>query len=144
MAIVSFSFTKIVAEKKGPTTGKVNISNNVSIKDIEEATLSTGKAKQKILKFVFNFSSVYDPSVGKIEFIGDVLVVEPEKKIKEVLDKWKKEKKVQKDVLTPILNTVLARCNIEAIVISRDIGLPPPLPLPKVDAKATEKGDYIG
>jgi len=44
----------------------------------------------------------------------------------------RKNKQVPKDIMGDILNTILMRCNVEALVLSRDVNLPPPIPMPKV------------
>ena len=142
MTIVGFDFTKIDAEKKGPVKGKISINNNVTIKSVEEHNLNLGKEKQNALKFVFEFASKYDPNIGIIKLVGNVIYMAEQKKIKEVLDGWKKDKKLPKDISTSILNTVLTKCNIQSLILSRDINLPPPIPLPKVRAEQ-DKG-YIG
>ena len=46
MPIVGFNFTKIDVERKGGNiSGKVNISNNISIKNVEIKDLALGKTK---------------------------------------------------------------------------------------------------
>jgi len=66
--------------------------------------------------------------------------MESSTKTKEVLDEWKKAKRVPKDVMTSILNTVLTRCNIEALILSQAVNLPPPIPLPSVQQQPAEEG----
>jgi len=34
--------------------------------------------------------------------------------------------------MSEILNIILTRCNIQALILARDINLPSPIPLPKV------------
>lgn len=136
--IVGFNFTKMSAERKEGVKGKININNNVSIKNVEERDLALGKEKQNALNFTFEFTSKYEPKLGEIMLGGEVIFMADPKKAKEILDGWKKDKKVPKDVMTSILNTVLAKCNIQALIISRDINLPPPIPLPKVEAGVGE------
>ena len=85
MTVISFNFTKITAERSKGTKGKLNISNNISIKDIKEAE------KQ-----------------------------------------WKKDKKIPKEIVEEMMSHILSKCNIEALLMSREINLPPPIPLPKV------------
>ena len=46
-----------------------------------------------------------------------------------------KDKKIPKEVMTPVLNNILAKSNVEALVLSRELNLPPPIPLPKVEVK---------
>ena len=132
MAIVGFNFVKLEAEKKEMAKGKINISNNVSITNVDEKKISLANDKQKVLSFTFEFTSKYEPDAGHIKFVGDVLVMEEAKKAKELLDGWKKDKKLPKEIMTGILNTVLNKCNIQALILSDQINLPPPIPLPKV------------
>lgn len=141
--IVGFGFTKLSAEKIEKSQGKIDINNNVSVKDVVEDNLSLGKDKQSIVKLIFEFTSNYEPSVGKILFEGEVLYLEEPKKIKEILNSWKKDKKLQKEVMAGILNTILTKCNIQALILSQEVNLPPPIPMPRVQVQAQEK-DYIG
>ncbi|MFH1440236.1 MAG: hypothetical protein ABIG89_06710 [Candidatus Woesearchaeota archaeon] len=132
MTVVGFNFTKINVERKEFSKGKVNISNNVTVQDIEESSFSVGQEEQKSLKLTFQFTSTYEPNVGLIELIGDLIFIEEKERIMEIYDNWKEKKKVDKDVMTEILNVVLNRCNIQALILARDINLPSPIPLPKV------------
>jgi len=141
--IVGFNFNKVNVERKEAAKGKISISNNVAIKDIEQKELPFGKEKQNALKFTFEFTSKYEPEIGAIVLGGDVLFVDDAKKIKEILDSWKKDKKISKEVMTSVLNNVLTRCNIQALILSQEVNLPPPVPLPKVKVETGEK-EYIG
>ena len=132
MTIVGFDFTKIDAEKKSPIKGKININNNVAIKNVEEQNLHLGNEKQNAIKFQFEFTSKYDPGIGAITLGGDIIFMGDPKKVKEILDGWKKDKKLPKDISANILNNVLTRCNVQALILSRDLNLPSPIPLPKV------------
>ena len=139
MTIVGFNFTKIEAEKKEMIKGKININNNVHINNVEEKDLSLGNQKQKVLTFNFEFTAKYDPNIGSIKFTGDVLFMDDVKQIKEILDGWKKGKKLPKEIMPSILNTVLNKCNIQALILSELINLPPPIPLPKLQAAQPEE-----
>ncbi len=132
MAIVGLNFTKIQAEKLESTKGKVNISNNVVVKDVEKSNLSLGNQTQDGLKFTFVYTSKYEPNFGNIELNGNLIFLEEPGKIEETLTKWSKEKKLPNDVMRETLNAILGRCNIQALIISKEINLPPPVPLPKV------------
>ena len=140
MTIVGFNFTKIEGEKKDMIKGKININNNVHINKVEEKDLALGNQKQKVLSFNFEFTAKYDPNIGSIKLTGNVLYMEDSKKVKDILDGWKKDKKLPKEVMPNILNTVLNKCNIQALILIEQINLPPPIPLPKLQpAQATEK-----
>lgn len=129
MAIVSFNINKMVTERKNSVRGKISIKNNVSIKNIEKADLSFGKEKQEGLRYNFEFSCVYEPNIGHITIEGDLLDIQEKKRVDDILTKWKKEKKIEPGSMQNILNTVFGRCNLQALIISRDINLPPPIPI---------------
>ena len=65
-------------------------------------------------------------------FIVNSIPLLKKNKVKEVLDGWKKDKKLPKEIMTTILNSVLTKCNIQALILSEQINLPPPIPLPKL------------
>ena len=143
--IVGFGFTKLSAEKKENAKGKIDINNNVSIKDVLEENFALGKDKQQnIIKFLFEFTSKYEPNVGNILFEGELLYMEEPKKAKEILADWKKNKKLPKDLMAGLLNTILTKCNIQALILSQQVNLPPPIPLPKVQINAPADKNYIG
>ena len=141
--IVGFGFTKLSAEKKEAAKGKIDINNNVSITDIKEDSFSFGKDSQNVLKFVFEFTSKYEPSVGNILFEGELLYMEEPKKTKEILTSWKKDKKIPKEIMAGLLNSILTKCNVQALILSQEINLPPPIPMPKVQIAQPDK-NYIG
>src|SRR3989304_5177098 len=113
MAIVGMNFIKISAEKKGPAKGKVSISNNIGIKKVEKADFSLGSSKQEGIRFEYEYVSKYTPDMGNISIIGDILVIEQSETVKQVLDSWKKDKKVPKDLMRLILNNILAKINFQ-------------------------------
>ena len=131
MTVIGFSFTKMLIEKKNPVKGKVSINNNVGIKGLEETKLNINTNK-KALKLDFEFTSSYDPNIAKIVMTGEVIYLIDKEKADEVIKNWKKNKKIEKEMMTSILNNVLAKCNVQALILSKDMNLPPPIPLPKV------------
>ena len=141
--IIGFGFTKLSAEKNAQAKGNIDINNNVSIKDVQEDNFSMGKEKQNVLKFTFDFTSKYEPNVGSVVLEGELLYVEEPKKAKEILNGWKKDKKLDKELMATLLNTLLVKCNVQALILSQQINLPPPIPLPKVQMAAQES-KYTG
>ena len=132
MTIVGFNFTGINVEKKEMVNEKVSISNNVSIIDVEKTNLAFGSSKHNAIKFSFKFDTTYSPDIGSIKLSGDVIYLSDEKKVKELLDQWKKEKKVDQAITESVLNAILSKSNIEALILSKEVNLPPPMPMPKV------------
>ena len=47
MAVIGFNFTKILVERKTPLKGKVDISNNVSVKNVEYTDLLLGDSLER-------------------------------------------------------------------------------------------------
>ena len=142
--IVGFGFTKLSAERKEAAKGKIDINNNVTIKNIEPADLSLGKNDQNVIRFIFEFTSKYEPSIGTILFEGELLYMEDSKKIKEILDSWKKDKAIPKEIMAGLLNTILTKCNVQALILSQEVNLPPPIPMPKVQMTQAPDKNYIG
>lgn len=146
MAIVGFNFTKINVERLSVLTGKIDIKNNVGIKDIKKKSISLGSAKQDGLGIIFHYTSVYEvnkKNVANVNLEGEIIVMEEAAKVKEALESWKKNKKVEEKLMLNILNTALTKCNIQALMLTRELNLPPPIPLPRVQSQA-EASKYIG
>jgi len=133
MAVIGFNFTKIAAQKLSNKTGKVQVNNNIAIKSIDESSFS-GDEKRKAIRVTFRYDGVYEPKIAHLQFEGDVILM-LEKKVAEELIKGWKEKKAPVKPLSSAMNHVLERCNIEGVILARDMNLPSPIPLPKVNAK---------
>ena len=145
MGILGFNFLKMNAERLSAPVGKIQISNNASIKDITEAEFNFGpKSKQSGIRFTFQFTSQYSPNIATIELAGELLYSADAKKCKEILSAWKKKEKLSQDVLTEVLNLIMMRCNVEALLLSKELNLPPPIQLPRITESQHETKDYIG
>ncbi|MBT3720920.1 hypothetical protein HN789_07540 [archaeon] len=135
MALVGFHFKKITAEKKKPATGKISVNNNVVISKLQEAKLNMGVSKQAGIEFSFEFTVKYTPDIGSITLEGAVVYMGPEDKVKEILDKWQKEKKLTPDVVEQVYNHILHKCNVQSLILGRDMQLPAHIQLPRVSGK---------
>ena len=69
--------------------------------------------------------------------------MEESKVHKEILDQWKKSKKISQDMLEDVFNVIVSKCTIKALSISQDINIPPLIPLPKVQ-QPKQPQEYIG
>lgn len=135
MPVVGLSFGKIVVEKHKPVKGQIKVNNNVALKDVEKTDLQIGPNKQGAVKFHFEFTANYEPGIGDMTMNGFLTFVEKPEKVKEILDEWEKDKKLPKGIMSSVLNTILSRCNVEALIFAREVNLPPPISLPKVQVK---------
>lgn len=135
MAVLGLSFTKLSVERKKSLRGQVSVTSNTSITNIEKSKMNLDSKDQDAVKFAFEFVTQYTPDVANINVCGEVLWLDTKKKCKEILDAWKNKTKVEQKIMVPILNTILARSNIAALILSREMGLPVPLQLPRVEPK---------
>ena len=137
MPILGINFTKIEAERKDIPKGNVNISSNVSIKGIEKNGFKlSGKES---IKIEFSFNADYNPNIGSIIVEGNTIFVDEPKKLEGILNQWKKDKKLPKDILAHVMNNLLEKCNVEALILGREVGLPPNLNMPTVKVGKKEK-----
>lgn len=135
MAIVSMNFTKLLAERKTDAREKVNISNNVAVTNVEEAELPLAGQSQKTVKISFAFTTSYEPNLGTIQLEGNLLYIGDAKEMKEIAKNWEKDKRLSAEMMKQVISAVLNKCNIQALVMSKDVNLPPPVPLPKVNIR---------
>lgn len=144
MAVVGFSFSKISGVKSSTFSGgEVRIAHNVTITNVSKSTMDLGASKQELLKFNFDFKVQYEPKVAELSFEGEILFMDALEVIIKVEKEWKKSKHVQpQELLNNILFNILSKCNIEALLLSRELNLPPPFPIvpnlqPPADSKKT-------
>ena len=133
MPIVGFNFDKISVERKGKITGKLNIKQSTGIKTVEQEKLLLG-TPEEVLKFGFEYKIDYE-KVGEINLLGHVLFLEEPKKIKAILDQWKKDKNIERTIMEQVVNTILYKCTIKSLNLAQEINLPPPIKLPMVEPK---------
>ncbi|MBS3053721.1 MAG: hypothetical protein J4469_04430 [Candidatus Aenigmarchaeota archaeon] len=141
MPAIGFNINAIDA-KVDPTTerrGNVNVNSSPSITSIEKRNVDFPVAKD-VVAINFKFETKYEPKVGWITMEGEVLYTSDNPK--EMIAKWKKEKKMEDDVAIEVLNTIFRRCLAKAIEIAAELRLPPPVSFPIVKLKDQE--EYIG
>ncbi|OIO65086.1 hypothetical protein COY28_06580 [Candidatus Woesearchaeota archaeon CG_4_10_14_0_2_um_filter_57_5] len=132
MPIVRFAFTKMDAQRNALPDGPVTINSKIAFKKVENADLLLGKSQQDGLRLTFEFVSSYGPDVGKIALTGEILYIDEQEKIASMTAAWKKDKKLDDNTNRLLLAPVLDKCNIQALFLSKDLELPPPVQLPRL------------
>ncbi len=84
----------------------------------------------------FQYTASYGP-VGMIKIDGS-LVFEHED-VKKIVDEWMESRKMPNPIASQIHTAVMHSCVPEAVGIAKDLGLPPPIPLPQVQLGADPK-----
>jgi hypothetical protein len=133
MTTVGLNFTKITAERTSSAEHNIKVENNVGVTNVAESSIVD--PKKSLVKFQFTFVCKYEPNIGTIEIVGELIEILDKEFATKVIESWTKNKSLHKDVTARVLNTILGKANIEAIVISRDLGLPSPIALPKVEIR---------
>lgn len=144
MAVIGFNLKKILVERKGLVRGEVKVGTKMNIVNVkkEETKIITGKNVLALdFEFIIKYMGVEDSigNVANINFEGTVLYLIDPKETKKILEDWKK-KELPEELKLKVLNTILAKCNIKALVLEEDLGLPPHIPLPKFKGKTISKG----
>lgn len=134
MAVVGFNFTKMIGEKNGEPTKKLSIDRSVNMQSVEETQLNVGTQKQQAIIVSFVYAVTYT-GIGKLELHGNLLYIAPEQMLSEAVAHWKKNSTLPVDVMNPVLHSVFTRCNVQALIMSRDLALPPPFALPSPRVK---------
>ena len=135
MSIIGLNIKKMLVEKNEAAKGKISVNNNIKITEVKDVEFSLGKSDQAALGFGFEFTCKYEPKVGEILIAGDVVVLDDKKNTEKILKDWKKNKKVDRDARNKVIINILNKCNIQALILSRDVNLPPPIPMPKLSKK---------
>ena len=134
MTVLNVTLTKIHAERSKLGAESVKVNTNVGITSVEKAEISIGAAKQQVARFDFDFKVDYEPKVGEISIQGNVLYLGTKEKIESLVADWKKNKKNTQDAAVQVINRILNKCQIESLILSKELGIPSPVHLQKVHA----------
>ncbi|MBN2043296.1 MAG: hypothetical protein JW754_05845 [Candidatus Aenigmarchaeota archaeon] len=132
MAIIGLSFKAIEGKKSEENVrSEIKVNSVPRINSLKEIMVPT--LQKKVISMDFEFVTSYDPKVGEIKIGGELLYLTD--KMKELMDKWEKEKKLPEKSSLEVLNYLFRRCLLKVSNIAEDLQLPPPIPLPKIKAK---------
>ncbi len=126
MPIINISFSEIKAEKKQSPSGKITISHNFSIVNLDYV-----EKNGKLVKVEFETKFEYKPNVGNIFLKGNLIYLMEEGE-EDIVKKWKSKKMLDKENAAKIINPLISRCLIEALILCKEVGLPSPIKLPRI------------
>lgn len=143
MVVIGFNLKKLLVERKRIVKGELKVNTKMNLLDIkkEDVKLTAGKDVLNFdFEFIINYISVANHvgNVADIIFDGNVLYLADPKDTKKILEDWKK-KEIEEEVKIKVLNTILTKCNLKALILEDEFGLPPHLPLPKFGPKIKSK-----
>ena len=130
MRVIGFNLTKISIERKEKAPEKLQINQNINIKDVakEKIPISNSEA----LKIEFNFFIVYSENFAKLDFEGNIILMPEKEEFKNFLKSWK-DKKIPDQDRAPLFNFIMNKCNIKALDLEDELGLPLHIPMPRVN-----------
>jgi len=125
MNIKEFELKSIDAErysKKGEKKKNIKINHNSSVTKIDKIDPKTNQIE---FRFTANYSGIGVIKIeGSLKFIGEY---------PDLADNWRKKNKMPNEVAKKIHTTIINNCIPQSVTIARDLNLPPPIPLPKVN-----------
>lgn len=124
MIRVNVSIANISAERfwdnKKPAPN-IQISTNINIVNIE-------KKPDDSLDVPFVLTISYNPSIAQLSLKGSAFVQGEKSEIEKIVKDYEQKKPPAQIILQSISNVVFT----ESILVSRIIGVPPPIPLPVI------------
>ncbi len=144
MTIIGFYFDKLMVEKTSQPKGQIKIKNDIKLKDVEKEEIPLLKeGKSEAIKVAFEFATEYEPKLGSLTLNGHLTYLTGQKEAKEMVNGWKKDKKLPPEATIKILNFIFAKATIMALNLTQEVGLPPQIQLPSLKPK-TDISGYIG
>ncbi|MFA5953691.1 MAG: hypothetical protein WC812_03795 [Candidatus Pacearchaeota archaeon] len=138
MKLAGFNFTKIVGERSNIKFEELKINSTLDLKEIKEISSDLIKTKEDLLGVRFFYSIEYSQKVAKIEFEGNIIISLDSKQAKEILKEWD-DKKVKSSFKEAIFNLILNKCNIKALQLEEELGLPIHFKLPSIKIEEPKK-----
>jgi len=129
MRIIGFNLTKILIERQEKIEGKLEITQNINIRDVVKEKMSI--SDKEALKVKFNFAINYSNDLAKLEFEGIVVFLPDDEEMKNFLKSWK-DKKIPEESRSILFNFIMSKCNIKALTLEDEMALPLHVPLPKL------------
>ena len=97
--------------------------------------------KENLAIIDFQYTASYGP-VGMIKLEGSLMYDSED--AKKVSKEWNETRKMPNQVVGHIHTAVMHACVPEAVYIAKDLGLPPPIPLPQVKISGDQKKAQAG
>lgn len=134
ISLLAFNYTKISGQKYPDFKGKLEVNPHINILSIEKQELNV--IKQDALKVVFLFNIKYK-DLADIFLEGEMVLKVDSKTFKETLKGWK-DKTLDSEIQTIILNIVMQKASIRAMELEDEMGLPIHIRIPRLEVSKKE------
>lgn len=142
--IVNFTLDKISVNKKSQVKGTIEAKNSIKFLDIVEQPLPQGLNQQALLSFKFEYKVEYLPDIATTEIVGYIHLMTDKSTRDKILEDWDKRSRIEPSLSGQLVNYVFSKCGVMALSLSRQVGLPPHIPLPKIAIKSKIQEDKKG
>ncbi len=115
---------------KSPNSQIKNLSINIQLEDVKMAGEN--------LEITYVYTADYQDDVGQLTIKGVLLAKEDAKTSKDVVDTWKKGKKVPDDYAPMVLSAVNYSGSANGTLVARVLGLTAPLIPPRIQLAGKE------
>jgi len=137
MTVIGLTFTSMEASRTDkPVQGEIQVNTSPKIVEVKE--IDVKRLGKKTLSMGFEFDTDYSPGYGNLKLKGNVMFIG--EKNDEILEQWKKDKKLPDDISVEVLNHLFRKCLVKAAQLADDIQLPPPINIPVVKSESESKG----
>lgn len=130
MKIIGFNLSKIQIERKEKIEGKIEVNQNIDLKEVTKEDIPI--SDKEALKIKFNFTINYSNDSAKLEFEGFLIILPEKEESKEILKNWK-TKEFSNEIRVPIFNFIMNKCNVKALNLEDELGLPYHIPMPRLN-----------
>ncbi len=151
MAIIGLNIKSIEASVDNKAfSGTLSISSTPTITGVKKIETNAPEMKEAI-EIGFRLDTSYNTE-GKSNKLGQILItgilVVSAESAEEVVQKWRKDKKLEKKLFVEAMNAIFKRCMTESFLIAYSLKLPPPFSLPAIkddeEYKSKKQKEYIG
>jgi hypothetical protein len=133
MPVIGLNLISIQAKKQsGTSKQEIKVNSTPMITDVKEIELPS-LASKKALSIDFEFVTKYEPAFANINIEGSLMYLS--EKNKDIIDGYKKNKKLPEETSLEVLNYLFRHCLLRASNLAEDLQLPPPMPMPKITPK---------
>jgi hypothetical protein len=129
MQVIGFGLSRILVERKEKLEGKLEIKSNINIDNITKDGIPI--SEDDAVKINFTFTLNYNKEDAKLEFKGHTLLLPNEEETKNIINDWKSQK-IPDDIKVPLFNFIMSKCNIKALELEEELGIPFHIQMPKI------------
>ncbi|MGV8151830.1 MAG: hypothetical protein ACP5OG_02020 [Candidatus Nanoarchaeia archaeon] len=130
MKIIGFNLSKIAIERSQKPLEKLNINYDVKIGEIAKESIPF--SKDEAYKLDFSFTINYNKGeFAKVDFNGSLIIIVDKEEARD-FSKFSRDKQLPEQAKMPIFNFIMNKCNIKAIQLEDDLGLPLHIQMPRL------------